>query len=103
MRALVHAANPATAFTVNWTAFSIVIVMIGGIGTIEGPIVGVVLFYLLNKFFPVERRLRLTGKDENPVRHSNKETFSLIPHPSPEGRREYTPSPSGRGKGEGHP
>jgi branched-chain amino acid transport system permease protein len=24
--------------------------MIGGIGTIEGPIIGVVLFYLLNKF-----------------------------------------------------
>ncbi len=36
---------------VNWTAFSIFIVMIGGIGTIEGPIIGVVLFYLLNKFF----------------------------------------------------
>ena len=35
----------------NWTAFSIFIVLIGGIGTIEGPIVGVILFYLLSKFF----------------------------------------------------
>jgi branched-chain amino acid transport system permease protein len=43
--------SPDAAFTVNWTAFSIFIVMIGGIGTIEGPIVGVVLFYMLNKFF----------------------------------------------------
>lgn len=43
--------SPDAAFSVNWTAFSIFIVMIGGIGTIEGPIVGVVLFYLLNRFF----------------------------------------------------
>ncbi len=43
--------SPDAAFTVNWTAFSIFIVMIGGIGTIEGPIVGVLLFYMLNKFF----------------------------------------------------
>ena len=43
--------SPDAAFSVNWTAFSIFIVMIGGIGTIEGPIVGVILFYTLNKFF----------------------------------------------------
>jgi len=36
---------PDAAFTVNWTAFSIFIVMIGGIGTIEGPIIGVCCFY----------------------------------------------------------
>ncbi len=43
--------SPDAAFTVNWTAFAIFIVVIGGIGTIEGPIVGVILFYLLNKLF----------------------------------------------------
>jgi len=43
--------SPDAAFSVNWTAFTIFIVMIGGIGTIEGPIVGVVLFWLLNKYF----------------------------------------------------
>jgi branched-chain amino acid transport system permease protein len=43
--------SPDAAFTVNWSAFSIFIVLIGGIGTIEGPIIGVILFYLLNKFF----------------------------------------------------
>jgi branched-chain amino acid transport system permease protein len=43
--------SPDAAFAVNWTAFAIFIVVIGGIGTIEGPIVGVILFYLLNKLF----------------------------------------------------
>lgn len=43
--------TPDAAFGVNWTAFAIFIVVIGGIGRIEGPIVGAVLFWLLNKFF----------------------------------------------------
>ncbi len=43
--------SPDAAFSVNWTAFTIFIVMIGGIGTIEGPIVGAVLFWLLSKYF----------------------------------------------------
>jgi branched-chain amino acid transport system permease protein len=42
---------PDAAFSVNWTAFSIFIVMIGGLATIEGPIIGVIAFYLLNRFF----------------------------------------------------
>jgi branched-chain amino acid transport system permease protein len=41
--------SPDAAFSVNWSAFAIFIVMIGGIGTIEGPIVGTLIFYLLNK------------------------------------------------------
>jgi branched-chain amino acid transport system permease protein len=32
--------RPAAAFSVQWTAFMIFIVVIGGIGTIEGPIIG---------------------------------------------------------------
>lgn len=43
--------SPDAAFSVNWTAFAIFIVMIGGIGRIEGPIFGAVLFWALNKFF----------------------------------------------------
>jgi branched-chain amino acid transport system permease protein len=43
--------SPDAAFGVNWTAFAIFIVVIGGIGRIEGPIVGAVIFWLLNKFF----------------------------------------------------
>jgi branched-chain amino acid transport system permease protein len=42
--------SPDVAFSVNWTAFSIFIVLIGGIGTIEGPILGALLFWLLNNY-----------------------------------------------------
>ncbi|MES2113725.1 MAG: branched-chain amino acid ABC transporter permease [Pseudomonadota bacterium] len=93
--------SPDAAFSVNWTAFAIFLVMIGGLGTIEGPILGAVVFWALNKFlsdygtwyliglgtlaviitlrfrtglwgaiahrydvhfFPVQRRLRLSGR-----------------------------------------
>ncbi len=43
--------SPDAAFSVNWTAFAIFMVVIGGIGRIEGPIVGAMLFWFLNKFF----------------------------------------------------
>lgn len=43
--------SPDSAFSVNWTAFSIFIVMVGGIATVEGPIIGVIVFYLLNRLF----------------------------------------------------
>jgi branched-chain amino acid transport system permease protein len=43
--------SPDAAFSVNWTAFAIFMVVIGGIGRIEGPIVGALVFWLLNKFF----------------------------------------------------
>jgi branched-chain amino acid transport system permease protein len=40
--------SPDAAFSVlDWTAYVIFIVVIGGIGTIEGPIIGVLVFYLL--------------------------------------------------------
>ncbi|MFM2278126.1 MAG: hypothetical protein RLZZ444_357 [Pseudomonadota bacterium] len=40
--------SPDAAFSVpDWTAYVIFIVVIGGIGTLEGPIVGVIVFYLL--------------------------------------------------------
>jgi len=44
--------SPDAAFSVNdWTAFVIFIVVIGGIGRIEGPIIGVVLFFILRELF----------------------------------------------------
>jgi branched-chain amino acid transport system permease protein len=43
--------QPDAAFTVNWSAFMIFIVVIGGMGTIEGPIVGTVLFFTLQQQF----------------------------------------------------
>jgi branched-chain amino acid transport system permease protein len=40
--------SPDAAFAVvDWTAYIIFIVVIGGIGTIEGPIIGAILFVLL--------------------------------------------------------
>jgi branched-chain amino acid transport system permease protein len=43
--------SPDAAFSVlDWTANVIFIVVIGGIGTIEGPIVGVLVFYLLQTY-----------------------------------------------------
>jgi branched-chain amino acid transport system permease protein len=40
--------SPDAAFSViDWTAYVVFIVVIGGIGTIEGPIVGVIVFFLL--------------------------------------------------------
>ena len=42
--------SPDAAFSVNdWTAYVIFITVIGGIGTIEGPIIGVVVFFLLRE------------------------------------------------------
>jgi branched-chain amino acid transport system permease protein len=44
-------ASPDAAFSVNdWTAFVIFIVVIGGIGTIEGPIIGTLVYFLLREF-----------------------------------------------------
>jgi branched-chain amino acid transport system permease protein len=41
--------QPAPAFAVQWTAEMIFAVLIGGIGTIEGPIIGTVVFFVLQQ------------------------------------------------------
>jgi branched-chain amino acid transport system permease protein len=39
------------AFSVlDWSAYVIFIVIIGGVGTIEGPIIGVMVFYALQRY-----------------------------------------------------
>lgn len=44
--------SPETAFSVNdWTAFVIFIVVIGGIGRVEGPIIGAIVFFVLRQVF----------------------------------------------------
>jgi branched-chain amino acid transport system permease protein len=42
--------QPSAAFSVDWSAFMIFMVVIGGIGTIEGPIIGAVVFFLLERW-----------------------------------------------------
>lgn len=41
--------SPDAAFSIGWTASTIFIVVIGGLGTLEGPIVGTVVFFLLRE------------------------------------------------------
>lgn len=41
--------SPSAAFDLNWTTTVIFIVVIGGIGTIEGPIIGTIVFFLLRE------------------------------------------------------
>lgn len=43
--------QPDAVFTVNWSAYMIFIVVIGGIGTIEGPILGAIVFFALQQKF----------------------------------------------------
>jgi branched-chain amino acid transport system permease protein len=43
--------SPGAAFSVTeWTAYIIFIVVIGGVGRIEGPIVGTIVFFILQEF-----------------------------------------------------
>lgn len=41
--------NPQAVYSVQWSAYMIFIVVIGGIGYIEGPLVGAVVFYVLQQ------------------------------------------------------
>ena len=42
--------EPASAFSVSWTAQMLFATIIGGIGTIEGPIIGAIIFFALQQF-----------------------------------------------------
>jgi branched-chain amino acid transport system permease protein len=41
--------QPTAAFSIGWTAQMIFVTVIGGIGTLEGPIVGTIVFYALQQ------------------------------------------------------
>lgn len=41
--------QPAAAFSINWTAYILFITVIGGVGTIEGPIIGTVIYFVLRE------------------------------------------------------
>ena len=42
---------PKTAFGIDWTVYLCFIVIIGGIGTIEGPIAGALIYVVLQQYF----------------------------------------------------
>jgi branched-chain amino acid transport system permease protein len=41
--------TPGSAFSINWTAVVVFIVILGGIGTVEGPFVGAVVYFILRE------------------------------------------------------
>lgn len=43
--------QPKTYFSVQWTAYMLFMVLVGGIGTFEGPIIGAVLFFAVETLF----------------------------------------------------
>jgi len=42
--------TPEASFSAQWTAFMIFIVVIGGIGTVEGPLLGVLVFFAIREY-----------------------------------------------------
>ncbi len=43
--------QPATYFGVQWTAYMIFMALVGGLGSFEGPIIGAVVFFVLESVF----------------------------------------------------
>jgi branched-chain amino acid transport system permease protein len=53
--------QPKTYFSVQWSAYMIFMVLVGGIGTYEGPILGAVLFFAIETFFGAQGVTYLIG------------------------------------------
>jgi branched-chain amino acid transport system permease protein len=53
--------QPKTYFSVQWTAYMLFMVLVGGIGTFEGPIIGAVLFFTIETLFGATGVLYLIG------------------------------------------
>jgi branched-chain amino acid transport system permease protein len=43
--------TPDASFSLNWTAAAIFIAVLGGIGTLEGPVIGTIIYFVLREFF----------------------------------------------------
>jgi len=41
--------QPASVFAINWSAYLVFMSVIGGLGTIEGPIIGAIIFFVLRE------------------------------------------------------
>jgi branched-chain amino acid transport system permease protein len=53
--------QPKTYFSVQWSAYMIFMVLVGGIGTYEGPILGAILFFLVETLFGAQGVTYLIG------------------------------------------
>jgi len=43
--------QPRAFFGIQWTAYMLFMALVGGLGTFEGPIIGAVLFFLMESLF----------------------------------------------------
>jgi branched-chain amino acid transport system permease protein len=43
--------QPKTYFSVQWTAYMIFMTLVGGLGTFEGPIIGAIIFFIVETVF----------------------------------------------------
>jgi branched-chain amino acid transport system permease protein len=53
--------QPDSVFSIQWTAFMIFCAVIGGIGTLEGPVLGAIVFFLLQDRLADSGTLYLVG------------------------------------------
>lgn len=53
--------QPNSYFSVQWTAYMLFMVIVGGLGTFEGPIIGAILFFLIQDRFGEEGVWYLVG------------------------------------------
>lgn len=53
--------QPKTYFNVQWTAYMLFMVLVGGIGTFEGPILGALLFFTIETLFGAAGVMYLIG------------------------------------------
>jgi branched-chain amino acid transport system permease protein len=53
--------QPKTYFSVQWTAYMLFMVLVGGIGSFEGPILGAILFFTIESLFGAAGVLYLIG------------------------------------------
>jgi branched-chain amino acid transport system permease protein len=53
--------QPDGVFSVQWSAFMIFIVVVGGVGTLEGPLIGVILFWFAKQLLADFGSLYLIG------------------------------------------
>ena len=43
--------QPASFFSVQWTAYMLFMALVGGLGTFEGPIIGAIVFFVVQDQF----------------------------------------------------
>jgi len=55
--------QPKTYFSVQWTVYMLFMVLVGGIGTCEGPIIGAVIFFTIETLFGAMGVYDLIGLD----------------------------------------